>query len=53
MVPCTKGKDLKATNQGDKLMPDQLFYYYQPPSVLEGIEINIKTLESEFINFLP
>lgn len=33
-------------------MPDQLFYYYEAPSALEEMEIDIKTLESEIINLL-
>jgi type I restriction enzyme M protein len=51
-VPCAKEKDLKATNQGEKLMPNQLFYYYEPPNALEEIETDIKALESEIINLL-
>lgn len=31
-------------------MPDQLFYCYESPSVLEEIETGIKTLESETID---
>ncbi len=31
-------------------MPDQFFYYYEPPGALEEIETGIKTLKSEIIN---
>ncbi len=51
MVPCAK-KGLKATNQGEKLMSDRLFYYYRRPSDLEEIEPDIKTLESKIIDLL-
>jgi len=33
-------------------MPDQLFYFYEPPSALEEIETDIKMLKSEIINLL-